>query len=426
MQPNIPRRASPARLLTRRQSGAVFAAGMAASGLMSAASHAFAGGDVSGGAPRVGGTNVATFERRPWRLVRYAGAGGQLLPGLPGTEVTATFAAGQVTGSAGCNRYTGGYTLMGSTIRVTGVASTQAFCASPPGLMQQETAYLADLRRATRVDASGDTLRLGSVTGATLLEYVPQVQTPLEGTTWSAESYNNGRGGVVSLIAGTRITAWFDGGNVSGSAGCNNYNAGYSLGGAGGSLGGTITIGPAASTRMFCGDPPGVMDQETAYLAALSTANRYRIEGDRLTLETNSGARVASYRVAASDVRSSASDTEPDAESAPAETSAVTGTLMYRERIALPPDATATVLLVDASRADAPAITVAEQTIDPAGQVPIEFRLVYDPSTIDPRNRYLVRGTIGVGDQLLFTTTQAYPVLTQGAVADVELVLQRA
>ena len=104
---------------------------------------------------------------------------------------------------------------------------------------------------------------------------------------------------------------------------------------------------------------------------------------------------------------------------------AVTGTLTYRERIALPPEATATVRLVDASLADAPAITLVEQTISPAGQIPIGFSLVYDPALIDPRNYYLVQGTITVGGQLLFTTTQSYPVLTRGAPANVDVVLQR-
>lgn len=110
---------------------------------------------------------------------------------------------------------------------------------------------------------------------------------------------------------------------------------------------------------------------------------------------------------------------------APATATAVTGTLTYRERIALPPDAVATVVLIDASRADAPAVTIAEQTIAPAGQVPIPFGLAYDPARIDPRLRYVVRGTITAGGQLLYTSTQAYPVITQGAPVQVEVVLRR-
>ena len=57
---------------------------------------------------------------------------------------------------------------------------------------------------------------------------------------------------------------------LSGSASCNNYMATYTVDGDG------ITIGPAASTRMMCADPEGVMEQEMAYLASLTTAGPTR------------------------------------------------------------------------------------------------------------------------------------------------------
>jgi hypothetical protein len=59
--------------------------------------------------------------------------------------------------------------------------------------------------------------------------------------------------------------------------------------------GSAIEIGPAASTRIFCATPEGVMEQEAAYLAALPTSEVYRVEGNRLTLERADGARVASF-----------------------------------------------------------------------------------------------------------------------------------
>jgi heat shock protein HslJ len=157
--------------------------------------------------------------------------------------------------------------------------------------MEQETAYLRSLERVGRYTLVGDELTLRDAGGGALLVFQPQPQTPLEGTLWSVESYNNGRGGLQSLAAGTEITARFESGRLSGSAGCNTYTAGFTLGGAGGAL----TITPPASTRMFCASPPGVMEQEAAYLAALPTAVRYRIEGERLALETADGARVATY-----------------------------------------------------------------------------------------------------------------------------------
>ncbi len=57
----------------------------------------------------------------------------------------------------------------------------------------------------------------------------------------------------------------------------------------------------------------------------------------------------------------------------------VTGTVSYLPRIAMPPSAILEVTLVDVSRADAPAITLASQgAIFGDRQVPIALELVYD------------------------------------------------
>jgi uncharacterized lipoprotein YbaY len=94
----------------------------------------------------------------------------------------------------------------------------------------------------------------------------------------------------------------------------------------------------------------------------------------------------------------------------------VVGTVAYRHRIALPADAVVAVSLQDTTRADAAARTIAETTIETKGaQVPIPFRIDYDPAAIDPSHIYSVRAIITVGGKLLFTSTTTYPVLTRGA-----------
>jgi heat shock protein HslJ len=278
--PGLVAPAAPARL-TRRAAAplAALAPVLAAGALGGAAAPAFA----------------AELEGAPWRLVSYAGPGGQQRPVLPGTEVTATFQQGQLSGSAGCNEYNAGYQVTpdAGLLRISPAAATQRFCTEPAGVMQQETAYLQALGRVARYALLGDDLTLRDAAGAVLLAYTPQPQAPLVGTDWVAQSYNNGLGGVVSLVAGTEITARFAAGGLAGSAGCNPYLAGYTAAGA------ALTITLPVSTRRACAEPPGVMEQEAAYLAALPTTARYRIEGDRLTLERDDGARVASYRARA-------------------------------------------------------------------------------------------------------------------------------
>ena len=110
----------------------------------------------------------------------------------------------------------------------------------------------------------------------------------------------------------------------------------------------------------------------------------------------------------------------------PQPAAAVTGTVTYSQRIALPPEATVVVKLEDVSRADAPSTVVAEQHIATAGQqVPIPFKLVYDPADIEARNRYVVRAQIFYGDDLAWTSTTAYPVITQDNPTEVEIQVEQ-
>ena len=106
-------------------------------------------------------------------------------------------------------------------------------------------------------------------------------------------------------------------------------------------------------------------------------------------------------------------------------TATVTGTVTYRERIALTSQAVVEVQLLDVSLADVPAKRIARQTIWPTHQVPIPFELSYDPVSIDARMTYAVHATIRDGGKLLFTTDRHYPVLTRGGPRHVDLVLVR-
>jgi putative lipoprotein len=103
----------------------------------------------------------------------------------------------------------------------------------------------------------------------------------------------------------------------------------------------------------------------------------------------------------------------------------VTGTVTYRERIALPPTAVIKVQLVDVSRADAPSVVLGEQLIETAGkQVPLSFAIAYDPAGIDERMSYAVQARIEAGGRLLFISDQHYAVITRGAPRHVDLVLK--
>ena len=101
-------------------------------------------------------------------------------------------------------------------------------------------------------------------------------------------AYNNGKQAVVSGVADTEVTAVFGAdGQLSGSAGCNRYNAPYTVDGD------KITIGAPATTRMMCPQP--IMEQEAQYLAAIQLAATYNVQGTRLDLRSAEDALQATY-----------------------------------------------------------------------------------------------------------------------------------
>ena len=102
----------------------------------------------------------------------------------------------------------------------------------------------------------------------------------------------------------------------------------------------------------------------------------------------------------------------------------ITGTATYRERIALPPGTVFEAVLLDVSLADTIARQMGSVTIEDPGNVPIQFKIPYDPAAIKEGHSYSVRGRILLGDKLLFTTDTHYPVITRGNGQEVDLLLR--
>ena len=105
---------------------------------------------------------------------------------------------------------------------------------------------------------------------------------------------------------------------------------------------------------------------------------------------------------------------------------AVTGTVTYLQRIALPSDAVVTVRIEDVSKADAPPELIGEQVIKTRGvQVPIPFAVPYGPDKIEGNLSYSLRVRIEDGtSKLLFINDTSIPVITRGnPIPDIEIVL---
>jgi heat shock protein HslJ len=209
---------------------------------------------------------------------------------ITGTAITAEFnQGGRVGGSSGCNSYSASYEVKGNTLSFNEpMVSTMMACPEP--IMEQEREYLGVLAGTATYQIANEELTLKDSTDNVLAQF-DAVDQALEGSSWQVLSYNNGKGGVTSLINGTQITAKFDqDGQVTGNAGCNTYFAEYKVDGV------NISIGSAGSTEMACLEPAGVMEQEQQYLAALPSAATYKITGLNMEMRMDNGALVATYQ----------------------------------------------------------------------------------------------------------------------------------
>ena len=239
----------------------------------------------------------------PWALQAFGGPDVPLAA-LQGKNITIEFnAEGRASGFAGCNTYGGGYTVDGNSLTFGPLISTMMACE--PALMTLEQAYLAALAKTASFQITDGQLDLMDANGQMVLNFAPLESKSLEGTNWLAMSVNNGRQAVVSVQSGTEITALFENGQLSGSAGCNTYTASYTVDG------NKIAITMPASTMMMCAEPEGLMEQEQAYLAALTQAATFQIREDRLEIRDATGALLVNY-VAAADAL--VGDTIPPAE----------------------------------------------------------------------------------------------------------------
>lgn len=220
----------------------------------------------------------------------------------------------------------------------------------------------------------------------------------LAGTEWVLETLAG-----EALAHDVSPTIAFDAaGGIAGHGGCNRYFGSYAVDGE------AIAVGHLGATQMACA--PEVMAQEDRFLDALGSADHASLREGLLVLRFGGPGQEQEMVLARS-------------QSSPV----VTGVVVYRERIALPPDAALTVRLLDVSRPDAPAVVLGEQRVQPSGQVPIPFEVPYDPTRVDDRMRCTLEARIEAGGAPIFISTRAFPVITGGSpTKDVEIVVERA
>ena len=106
--------------------------------------------------------------------------------------------------------------------------------------------------------------------------------TTLNDTHWVLEQING-----QPVIENTLPTLSFRGNQqFSGNASCNNFFGIFT------SEDSTITFSGMGSSKMYCAEPAGLMNQEAAYLTALESAKSYQIEDGNLLIIDDAGATV--------------------------------------------------------------------------------------------------------------------------------------
>lgn len=205
-------------------------------------------------------------------------------------RIDIAFDGTQVHGRSACNSYAGGYEADSDngTLTISQLAGTQMACGD---LMELESAYLAALGDVTGYQVTGNQTGLVLTGGTAALTFVPEAPMqplPLEATAWTLTTIATPDSQAVSsTIAGTKVTALFDMGSVSGSGGCNSYHGAYEASGS------SLTFGPVASTKMMC--EQDVSTQEQQYFTALDATASFAIDGDQLTLSDDRGQMLLQF-----------------------------------------------------------------------------------------------------------------------------------
>lgn len=254
-----------------------------------------------------------------WELTAFV-AGEHTARVVEGTTVTLYLADdGQVSGSAGCNRYFASYELLDSArVSIEGVGSTEMACLGE-GVMDQESRYLRSLGAATALILSSEYLHLYYGDEGEYLRFAPSADDDSQGGNIAPDStasdsvahvpeglvdrlwqlrffeYHNDVGSFADAVPeDVEITAAFSGaGKVKGRAGCNEYFGQYELGADGG-----LAIYDVGITETFC-QTPDLMGLEDRYRDLLDDVDAYGVEGDRLILYHGDGSGALHFEAVA-------------------------------------------------------------------------------------------------------------------------------
>jgi putative lipoprotein len=112
---------------------------------------------------------LSTADPSSLEGVAWVLASGVAVEGWEEAAPSVTFEAGRVSGSTGCNRFTGRYMVDGGALELGEIASTRMACPPPADAVEREC--LAALGRVAHWRREGDELTLTDADEADLLRF---------------------------------------------------------------------------------------------------------------------------------------------------------------------------------------------------------------------------------------------------------------
>ncbi len=102
-----------------------------------------------------------SLSKTAWNVTGYNNGEQAVVSPIINTELTLTFGDdGVVSGSSGCNTFSGPYTNSNQTISIGPLATTLMACVEPEGISEQEADYVTALQNSTTWQIQGNVLHL--------------------------------------------------------------------------------------------------------------------------------------------------------------------------------------------------------------------------------------------------------------------------
>lgn len=206
-------------------------------------------------------------------------AGTWILKSLNGQDVKTIFkgviptmtidaAEKRIFGNSGCNNYTGTYNYSEGILSAPQLASTMMACMED----NKEYQYLQVLGQSNKVSLiNGTTLTLSN-NGTTVAEFIKGIDLSRLSGEWKLESIAGGDTKALFADQIPTMTFDFEENRLGGNAGCNRYNATYTIKGA------EITVGPVMSTRMACPN----MEGEAKYTNSITGTSTLEVSTSKI------------------------------------------------------------------------------------------------------------------------------------------------